>query len=145
MFLGFPGGSACKEFACNEGDLGSIPGLRRSPREGKDYSFQCLGLENVCPWNSPGKNTGVGRHALLQRIFATQGWNPGLPHCRQILYQMSPYREAHQSCIYMSISQFLPPCPQLLTSVTQGQLQGEKYSCEIFSLRATFFSSSRIL
>ena len=38
---------------------------------------------------SPGKNTGVGCHALLQGIFPTQGWNPGLPHCRQILYRLS--------------------------------------------------------
>ena len=35
---------------------------------------------------SPGKNTGVGRHALLQGIFPTQGSNPGLAHCRWILY-----------------------------------------------------------
>ena len=32
--------------------------------------------------DSPGKNTGVGRHALLQGIFQTQGLNPGLLHCR---------------------------------------------------------------
>ena len=41
------------------------------------------------PWNSPGQNTGVGRLPLLQGIFPTQGSNPGLPHCRQILYQLS--------------------------------------------------------
>ena len=39
--------------------------------------------------DSPGKNTGVGFHALLQRIFPTQGLNPGLPHCRQILCHLS--------------------------------------------------------
>ena len=46
-----------------------------------------------CSWpdssvhrDSPGKNTGVGCHALLQRIFPTQGLNPSLPYCRQILY-----------------------------------------------------------
>ena len=39
--------------------------------------------------DSPGKNTGVGCHALLQGIFPTQGSNPGLPHCRQILYRLS--------------------------------------------------------
>ena len=37
----------------------------------------------------PGKNTGVGCHALLRGIFPTQGSNPGLPHCRQILYHLS--------------------------------------------------------
>ena len=36
-------------------------------------------------WNSPGKDTGVGCHSLLQGIFLTQGLNPGLLHCRQIL------------------------------------------------------------
>ena len=40
-------------------------------------------------WNSPGQNTGVGSLSLLQGIFLTQGSNPGLPHCRQILYQLS--------------------------------------------------------
>ena len=40
----------------------------------------------LCPWDSPGKNTGVGCHALLQGIFPTREQNPGLPHCRQILY-----------------------------------------------------------
>ena len=41
------------------------------------------------PWNSPGQNTGVDSLSLLQRIFPTQGSNPGLPHCKQILYQLS--------------------------------------------------------
>ena len=39
--------------------------------------------------DSPGKNTRVGCHALLQGIVPTQGSNPGLPHCRQILYCLS--------------------------------------------------------
>ena len=41
------------------------------------------------PWNSPGQNTGVGSHSLLQGIVPTQGSNPGLLHCRRILYQLS--------------------------------------------------------
>ena len=41
------------------------------------------------PWNSPGQNTGVGNLSLLRRIFPTQGSNTGLPHCRQILYQLN--------------------------------------------------------
>ena len=41
------------------------------------------------PRNSPGQNTGVGGCSLLQRIFPTQGSNPGLAHCRWILYQLS--------------------------------------------------------
>ena len=44
---------------------------------------------NYSPWNSPGQNTGVGSLSLLQGIFPTQGLNPGLPHCRWILYRLS--------------------------------------------------------
>ena len=42
-----------------------------------------------CSWISPGQNIGVGNLSLLQGIFPTQGLNPGLLHCRQILYQLS--------------------------------------------------------
>ena len=41
------------------------------------------------PWNSQGQNTRVGSLSVLQGIFPTQGLNPGLPHCRWILYQLS--------------------------------------------------------
>ena len=44
------------------------------------------------PWNSPGQNTGVGSRSLLQGVFLTQRSNPGLPHCWQILYQLSHQR-----------------------------------------------------
>ena len=43
----------------------------------------------LCPGNSPGNNTVVSSHSLLQRIFLTQGSNLGLLHCRQILYHLS--------------------------------------------------------
>ena len=43
----------------------------------------------LCPWNSPGKDTGVSSHSLLQKILLSQGLNPGLPHCRQVLYHLS--------------------------------------------------------
>ena len=41
------------------------------------------------PWNSPGRNTGVGCYSLLQGSFLSQELNLGLPHCRQILYHLS--------------------------------------------------------
>ena len=50
-----------------------------------DYGMEFHGL---WPWNSPGQNTGVGSHSLLQGIFLTQGSNPSLPHCRWIIYQL---------------------------------------------------------
>ena len=46
VFMGFPGGSEGKGSACHVGALGSIPGLGRSPTEGKGYEFQYSGLEN---------------------------------------------------------------------------------------------------
>ena len=46
-------------------------------------------LACCCPWNSPGKNSRVGCHSLHQGILPTQGLNPGLPQCRQILYHLS--------------------------------------------------------
>ena len=55
-------------------------------------TLQPHGLQHariLCLWNSPGKNTGVGFHFLLQRIFQTQGSNLGLLKCRQILYHLS--------------------------------------------------------
>ena len=45
-YLGFPSGSTGKEPTCNVGDLGSIPGLRRSPGDGNSYPLQYTGLEN---------------------------------------------------------------------------------------------------
>ena len=50
-------------------------------------SLQHHGLH--CPWTSPGQNTGGDSLFLLQGIFPTQGLNLGLPHCRQILCQLS--------------------------------------------------------
>ena len=50
-------------------------------------SLRHHGLYSPC--NSPGQNTGVGSLSLLQGIFPAQGLNPGLPHCRRILYQLS--------------------------------------------------------
>ena len=43
----------------------------------------------LCPWDFPGKNTGMGSHSLLQEIFSIQGSNPRLSHWRQILYHLS--------------------------------------------------------
>ena len=66
--------------------------------------------------DSPGKNTGVGCHALLQGIFPTLGSNPGLPHCRQILYYLS-----HQGSpivryrVYSSKNSFIPSGTEVIS------------------------------
>ena len=63
---------------------------------------------SVCG-DSLGKNTGLGCHALLQGIFPIQGSNPGLPHCRQILYHLS-----HQgSPRFPGESEVAQSCPTL--------------------------------
>ena len=72
----------------------------------------CLTLLDpiLYPRNSPGKNTGVGSHSLLQGIFPIEGSNPGLHHYRQILYHLSHqgknmnrhWGNAKNSCLYHS-------------------------------------------
>ena len=77
--------------------------LLESGNEGVTQAFSCAewkgkSLSRVwlfvtpwiySPWNSPGQNTGVDSRSLLQGIFPTQRSNPGLPHCRQIFYQLN--------------------------------------------------------
>ena len=75
-------------------------------------SLRPHGLYN--PWNSPGQNTGVGSLSLLQGIFPTQGLNPGLLHCRRILYQLShkgsPEWMCTEAIVYLCIqSRFILP------------------------------------
>ena len=108
----FPGGSNGKASAYNAGDLGSIPGSKRSSGEGNGISKvkrqpsegekiianevkvaqSCLTLKPhrlYSPWDSPGQNTGVDSLFLLQGIFLTQESNWGLLYCRRVLYQLS--------------------------------------------------------
>ena len=55
----------------------------------------------ICPWDSLGKNTGVGSHSLLQGIFLIQGSNLGLLHCRQILYHLSHQESPLRMAVYI--------------------------------------------
>ena len=80
-------------------------GMNESPHKYEQYkskksescsvisdSLQPHGLQParlLCPWDSPGQDTGVGSHSLFQGIFPTQGSKPGLLHFRQIIYQLS--------------------------------------------------------
>ena len=79
----------------------------RESRSVVSNSLQPRGLHS--PWNSPGQNTGVGSLSLLQEIFPTQASNPGLPHCRQIVYQLSHKGSAgKQEWVAYSFSADLP-------------------------------------
>ena len=93
----------------NEGKLGKHPRFGRKDFKMKGFplpdieayykatiSESCSFVSNSLwphglyrQWDSPGQNAGVGSHSLLRGILTTQGSNPGLPHCRQILYQLS--------------------------------------------------------
>ena len=55
----------------------------------ESHSLQLFETPWTIPWNSPGQITGVDSCSSLQGIFPTQGSNPGLLHCRQILYHLS--------------------------------------------------------
>ena len=77
----------------NARDMSSIPGPGTQILHSKSRSVVSDSSRPhrlYSPWNSPGQDTGVGsRHSLLWGIFPTQGSNPGLLHCRRILYKLS--------------------------------------------------------
>ena len=67
-----------------------------------------------CPWNSLGQNTGVGNLSLLQGIFPTQGSNPGLLHCRWILYELSHKgKPKNTGVVSLSLLQWIFPTQEL--------------------------------
>ena len=83
-----------------------------------------------CLWSSSGKNTGVGSHSLFQGIFPTQRLNPGLLHCRQILYWLN-HQGSPCSCQYhivlvtislqycLKSGSLIPPAPLEVTEETK--------------------------
>ena len=84
----------------------------------------------LCPWDSPGKNTEVGCHSLLQGIFVTQGLNSGLLYCRQTLALQVDSLPAeppgkpqvsHASAIHMHRSPFLHLRPIQVTTEHSAQ------------------------
>ena len=85
------------------------------------------------PWNSPGKNTGVGCHALLQGIFPTQGSNPSLPHCRCILYHLN-----HQRSIWKTKQ----TPSQTITSCRKNQKMGRKEKLQYGSILNSLHSQN---
>ena len=103
------------------------------------------------PWNSPGQNTGVGSLSLLQGIFPTQGLNPGLPHCRQILYQVS-----HKGSPYLiETTGYLPilghaclKSPMRVTCMTFHEQEKEmgsiNHNCTLLRRRRRPRSNSRL-
>ena len=79
--MGFPGGSDGKESTCNVGDLGSIPGLGRSPGEGNSYPLQYSGLENSMDCIAHGVAESWTRLSYFH--FFTLKTTASLSHTRQ--------------------------------------------------------------
>ena len=63
--------------------------LKKKPNISYGNAYMVIYFTQYILWNSPAQSTGVGRLSLLQGILPTLGSNPGLPHCRWILYQLS--------------------------------------------------------
>ena len=82
----------------------------------------------LCPWDAPGRNTGLGCHALLQGTFPIQGLNPGFPHRRWILYLLS-----QQGSHYM----FIDTCRYLCINI-------ERTKCIMLSVLSFIKSNHRL-
>ena len=102
------------------------------------------------PWNSPGKNTGVGSLSLLQGTFPTQGSNPGLSHCRQTLYQLSHkvFRSDQISRSVVSdslrphdLQHARPPCPSPTPAVHSNSCPSSQWCHPAISSSVVPFSS----
>ena len=87
------------------------------------------------PWNSPCQNTGLSSLYLLQGIFATQGLNPGHPHCRQILYSWAT-REAQEHSNYHS-AVLISHASKVMLKILQARLQ-QYINWELPDLQAAF-------
>ena len=98
------------------------------------YPMDCSLAGSSVHGDSTGKNPGGGCHSLLQGIFPIQGWNPGLLHCRQILYHLShqgsaittiprPILTKIKTLTPHSISKFLQLSPKALTAIFGSQIE----------------------
>ena len=118
-------------------------------------SLQPHGLQPswlLCPWDFPGKDTGVGCHFLLQGIFPTQGLNLGLLHCWQILYWLS-YKGSPCSTLDIQNPQiildhhpFSPPMnfSGISFSLVPSTLFFMGITCKVVLFSSDIYSSSRL-
>ena len=95
------------------------------------------------PWNFPGKNNGVGYHALLQGIFLTQGWNQHLLNCRrnsqELLSLGKPHKYIHTyvyMCVCVCVCVYKPIPPHFM--LAQFGVEGSKFRKQNISFQAHF-------
>ena len=101
-------------FSCKEGKLlNSMDSCFKIDMKWSEVAQSCL-TRLLCPWDFPGKSIGVGCHFLLQGIFMTQGSNPGLPHCKQMLYPLSHQGRHNQTQLLFTT---LSSCQHWITVV----------------------------
>ena len=104
VFLGFPCSSAGKESACNEGDLGSIPGLGRSPGEGKGYPLQYSGLENsmdcIIPGVSKSRTWLSDFHFFFQGSWRVFSHEISIQSNQYSVHTCVPLLWSHNQCPY---------------------------------------------
>ena len=132
------------------GDLPD-PGIEPASLTSSRLASRFFTTRHHSPWNSPGQNTGVGSLSLPQGIFLTQGLNPGLLHCRQILYQLShqgspriPEWVASLSLLQQifptqGLNWVLPHCRQILHQLShQGSPRILEWVVSPFSSRSSW-------
>ena len=93
----------------------------------------------LCPWDFPGKNTGVVCHFLLQGIFPTQGSNQGLLHCRHIVYQLS-----YQGSCQFSIMDRKKTKQKQKTSKETEDLNNPMSQPDLIDIQNTLANNNRI-
>ena len=126
--MGFPGASPGKESTCNVGDLGLIPGLGRSPREGKGYQLQYSGLENSmdCIVHGVAKSWAWLRDFHFTWMLHGEGTGGGLRRQRKENWQIFLEVQAR--------SRMMAAWTKLVPEMTQK-------SNHFYSILSLFFSS----
>ena len=105
-------------------------------------SLQPHGLQTarlLCPLDFPGKNTGMGSQSLLQEIFLTQGSNPGLLHCKQILYHLSHQGSSPCACAQPEI-----PILPLGGGLSYSEELRDVSDCSVCPLRRSQYPAPRL-
>ena len=106
-----------------------------------DYSLPGFSVHG----DSPDKNTEVGCHVPLQGIFPTQGSNPGLLHCRRILYWPEPSGKPNDCVQFSSVAQLCPTLHDPMNCSTSLSITNSRSSLKLVSIESVMPSSHLIL
>ena len=90
------------------------------------WPMGCSPTRLLCPWDSPGQNTGVGSHPLLQGVFPTQGLNPGLLHWQS---DSLPCEPPGKPCGQLRRADFIVPNCAFHGGITQAAGNQASWAC----------------